>query len=132
MGIPACLVGITLLYYITTKQLQIFGFCLIAICFVVLASLFFPLKEHYGDALFAVYCCLLFSLSAGTNLTTFILPAETFPKKVRATFNGVCAACGKIGAVVGVYMFGGLADATDYPTGKSFNFIRIYLFFFVK
>ena len=67
--------------------------------------------------MFAVYCFLLFSLSFGPNLTTFVLPAQTFSKKTRATFNGLSAAMGKMGAFLGVYIFGPVADATSYPVG---------------
>ncbi len=37
-----------------------------------------------------------------------------FPKQVRSTLNGVSAACGKLGALVGVYMFGAIAASSSY------------------
>jgi len=123
MGIPACLCAILALRYIGTKRLQVYGFLFIAFCFVLLACLFAPLahgKHKNPDALFAVYCLLLFSLSWGPNLTTYLLPAETYPKEVRATFNGISAACGKLGAFTGVYVFGPMADATSYATVMLF------------
>ena len=48
------------------------------------------------------------------NVTSFVLPAETYPKGVRSTCNGISAAMGKLGAVVGAYMFGPLALATSF------------------
>jgi len=123
MGIPACLCAIATLRMVGTKRLQVYGFLLIAFCFILLAALFKPLshgKYKNTDALFAVYCMLLFSLSYGPNLTTYILPAETYPKEVRATFNGISAACGKLGAVVGVYVFGPMAEGTSYATVMIF------------
>lgn len=48
-------------------------------------------------------------------LTTFILPAETFPKEIRSTFGGIAAACGKLGAFVGAFSFGPLASSTSLP-----------------
>lgn len=120
MGIPACLLAIYSLRVMSIKQLQVRGFVFIALCFGLLAALFSPLKNGAGDAgknsLFFVYCLLLFSLSYGPNLTTFILPAETFPKEVRSSFNGLSAAMGKLGAFTGVYIFGPLAEVTSYPT----------------
>jgi len=116
MGIPACLAAILCLYFVTTRSLQIYGFLFIAFCFTLLAALFVPLRDSNVNLLFTLYCLLLFSLSFGPNLTTFVLPAQTFPKSVRSTFNGISAACGKLGAVVGVYMFGAMAEATTYPT----------------
>jgi PHS family inorganic phosphate transporter-like MFS transporter len=122
MGIPACLCAIFTLRAIGTKRLQVYGFFFIAACFVLMAALFKPLshgKMKNTNALFGVYCMLLFSLSYGPNLTTYILPAETYPKEVRATFNGISAACGKLGAFTGVYVFGPMAEGTSYQTGKK-------------
>jgi hypothetical protein len=65
--------------------------------------------------LYGIYCLLLLSLSFGPMLTVFILPTETFPKEIRATFGGIAAACGKLGAFVGAYIFGPLASATSFP-----------------
>ena len=112
MAIPGCLASIYLLSRISTKRLQIYGFLLIVVCFVLLAVLTEPLKDN-PNALYALYCTLLFALTI-PNVTTYILPAETFPKDIRSTFNGISAACGKAGAVVGAYVFGPLAAATSY------------------
>ena len=113
MGIPASLLTIFLLSYFSTKQLQVYGFLLIAVCFFALAGLFNVLQP-YPSALYTLYCLLLFSLSFGPNVTTFILPSETYPSEVRSTFNGISAAAGKLGAAVGAYMFGALAKVTSY------------------
>jgi len=123
MGIPACIGAIYTLKFTSLKSLQVWGFIFIAFCFTLLACLFAPLsrgKLENTDALFAVYCLLLFSLTYGPNLTTFILPAQMYPREVRATFNGISAACGKLGAFAGVYMFGPMADATSYATVMVF------------
>ena len=37
----------------------------------------------------------------GANTTTFIVPSEAFPTRIRATAHGLSAAAGKIGATVG-------------------------------
>lgn len=123
MGIPACLSAILVLRMVGTKRLQVYGFFLIAVMFVLMAALFKPLSHgsmENPNALFAVYCFLLFSLSWGPNLTTYILPAQTYPKEVRATFNGISAACGKLGAFAGVYVFSTMAEATSYATVMVF------------
>lgn len=116
MGLPACMLSIVCLQYMNTKKLQIIGFMLIAVIFGIMAACFVPLRDHNGDALFAIYCMLLFSLVFGPNLTTYLLPAQVFPKNIRSTFHGISAALGKIGAFSGVYMFGSIAEATSYPT----------------
>lgn len=113
MGIPACILTIYALHHITPKYLQIYGFLFIALCFSLLALLYITAPGE-SSALFFVYCLLLFSLSFGPNVTTYVLPAKTFPKKVRGTYNGISAACGKLGAIAGVYMFGPVSQATSF------------------
>ncbi len=113
MAIPAVLLTILGLTYMPTKYLQVIGFGIIAFMFLLLAFLVKPLEDQ-DTTLFTIYCFLLFSLNFGPNVTTFVLPAESYPKGVRATCNGISAAMGKLGAVVGAYMFGPLALATSF------------------
>ena len=113
MAIPSTILSIYLLKKWTTKNLQIYGFILISVCFIALAVLSTPLQDS-PHALFLLYCILLFALTFGPNVTTYILPAEVYPKEIRSTFNGISAACGKLGAMTGAYVFGPLADATSY------------------
>jgi sugar phosphate permease len=135
MGVPACLLTIYCLSHISLKNLQIIGFLFIAFCFTLLAILYAVARDS-PDLLFFVYCLLLFSLSFGPNVTTFILPAKTYPKKIRGTYNGISAACGKLGAIMGVYMFGPVSEATSYSAGKEggvvlFGFVLIVYFFVI-
>lgn len=51
--------------------------------------------------LFVELGALMFALNWGCNVATFVLPAVAFPPGVRATFHGLSAASGKLGAVVG-------------------------------
>ena len=44
-------------------------------------------------------------------MSTYILPPESFPSEVRSSFYGFSAAMGKLGALVGGFCFGPLADA---------------------
>ena len=54
---------------------------------------------------FAAFCLLNFALNWGPNISTYVLPATVYPQKVRSTFHGLSASCGKVGAVVGTFMF---------------------------
>ena len=38
-------------------------------------------------------------------MTTFVLPSAVFPTEIRTTFNGIAAACGKLGAIGGIWLF---------------------------
>lgn len=52
-----------------------------------------------------------FFLNAGPNTTTFLLPVELFPTRVRATAHGIAAASGKCGALLTAFAFGSITDA---------------------
>jgi PHS family inorganic phosphate transporter-like MFS transporter len=49
-------------------------------------------------------------LNTGPNCTTFLLPVEVFPTRVRGTAHGIAAASGKAGAVLTAFAFGTVAD----------------------
>lgn len=50
-------------------------------------------------------------LNSGPNPTTFLLPVELFPTRVRATAHGLAAATGKAGAVLTAFAFGTVTQA---------------------
>ena len=87
------------------KKLQVYGFVLIAIAFLLMAVMFQPLKDRNPDLLFSFYCLLLFFLTFGPNVTTYVLSAEVYPKEIRATFNGISAALGKVGEMIFFLLF---------------------------
>lgn len=43
-------------------------------------------------------------VNAGPNATTYLLPAEVYPTRLRGTGHGFAAACGKFGAAVGTLL----------------------------
>jgi MFS transporter, PHS family, inorganic phosphate transporter len=52
-----------------------------------------------------MYGFTFFFANFGPNATTFIIPAEIFPARLRSTCHGISAACGKAGAIVGALCF---------------------------
>ncbi|CAI8585769.1 unnamed protein product [Vicia faba] len=46
----------------------------------------------------------LFFANFGPNSTTFIVPAELFPARLRSTCHGISAAAGKSGAIIGAFV----------------------------
>lgn len=61
------------------------------------------LKDH-NHLLFAVlYALTFFFANFGPNSTTFVLPAELFPTRVRSTCHAISAASGKAGAIVAAF-----------------------------
>lgn len=62
---------------------------------------------HYYDGILT---------APGPNATTFIVPSECFPTRLRATAHGVSAAAGKIGAIVAQVAFAPLVNRGATPT----------------
>lgn len=49
-------------------------------------------------------------LNTGPNATTWLIPAEVFPTRVRGTAHGISAASGKVGALLTAFTFGSAVD----------------------
>ena len=49
-------------------------------------------------------------MNMGPNTTTYVLPAEVFPTRLRASGHGLAAAAGKLGAAVGIFFMPILQD----------------------
>ncbi|KAF2615623.1 hypothetical protein F2Q70_00008282 [Brassica cretica] len=71
-----------------------------------------------------MYSLTMFFANFGPNATTFVVPAEIFPARLRSTCHGISAASGKAGAIVGAFGFLYAAQSTDpkktdagYPPG---------------
>lgn len=78
--------------------------------------------NHIGFVV--MYGLTFFFANFGPNATTFVVPAEIFPARLRSTCHGVSAASGKAGAIVGAFGFLYLAQSKDpsktdagYPRG---------------
>ncbi|WOK98977.1 hypothetical protein Cni_G07689 [Canna indica] len=59
--------------------------------------------NHIGFVI--MYGLTFFFANFGPNSTTFIVPAEIFPARLRSTCHGISAAAGKAGAIVGAFGF---------------------------
>ncbi|RZC62395.1 hypothetical protein C5167_024168 [Papaver somniferum] len=82
------------------------------------------------------FLVMYFFANFGPNSTTFIVPAEIFPSRLRSTCHGISAAAGKAGAVIGAFGFLYLAQDKDpkkadpgYPAGISLKNALIVLGF---
>lgn len=71
-----------------------------------------------------MYGLTFFFANFGPNATTFVVPAEVFPARLRSTCHGISSAAGKAGAIVGAFGFLYLAQSPDpaktdagYPPG---------------
>ncbi|AEE82693.1 inorganic phosphate transporter family protein [Arabidopsis thaliana] len=65
------------------------------------------------------YSFTFFFSNFGPNATTFIVPAEIFPARIRSTCHGISAASGKAGAMVGSFGFAALGISLEELTGET-------------
>ncbi|KAF8666148.1 hypothetical protein HU200_053864 [Digitaria exilis] len=88
-------------------RIQILGFAMMSVFMICLAAPYDRYwtqhKNKYGFAV--IYGMTTFFANFGPNTTTFIIPAEIFPARLRSTCHGIAGAFGKIGAITGVFVF---------------------------
>jgi MFS family permease len=88
------------------KMMQQVGFLLDFILFVIPAFHY----KHYSSAagihsFQAMYFLSSFFNQFGPNSVTFLVAAEVYPTKIRATAHGISAACGKLGALLAAIVY---------------------------
>ncbi|KAH8941070.1 hypothetical protein BDL97_14G018800 [Sphagnum fallax] len=113
--------------------IQLMGFFFMTLFMLILALDYYPLRGQPCPKGFCggnhitfvvLYAFTFFFANFGPNATTFIVPAELFPARLRSTCHGISAACGKAGAIVGAFGFLYAAQGQHpgepdpgYPTG---------------
>ncbi|KAJ5175440.1 major facilitator superfamily domain-containing protein [Penicillium canariense] len=95
----AILIGI--IDYIPRKMWLVWSFLLLSCWFAVLGGVLVATEfsdGHVANVVLYAFCQFFFNL--GPNTLTYIIPAEIFPTRFRATCHGISAACGKLGAII--------------------------------
>ncbi|CAM6125846.1 unnamed protein product [Calypogeia fissa] len=99
------------------KPIQLMGFFMMSVFMYILAFDFYKLRgvpdsttktgyRHGNHVAFIVlYGFTFFFSNFGPNATTFIVPAELFPARVRSTCHGISSAFGKAGSIIGTFGF---------------------------
>uniref|UniRef100_A0A6U5XVS8 Major facilitator superfamily (MFS) profile domain-containing protein n=1 Tax=Guillardia theta TaxID=55529 RepID=A0A6U5XVS8_GUITH len=108
IAIPAVLLSMRLVSDdgLGRKNLQIVSFFLIMVSYALLMFFFSSLRSIQATtSVVFMFLILFFCLNFGAGMTTYILPQESFPPEVRSSLNGMAAAAGKIGAIVGTSTF---------------------------
>jgi hypothetical protein len=87
--------------------LQLFGFAVMAVslCLLAAADGLPGGGDKHLPLVFIGFALFNTCMNAGPNATTYALPAEVFPSEIRAAGHGFAAACGKLGAALGVFLF---------------------------
>ncbi|CAF1730432.1 unnamed protein product [Brassica napus] len=105
--------------------IQLMGFFMMTVFMFAIA---FPydhlIKPDNRIGFVVMYSLTFFFANFVPNATTFIVPAEIFPARLRSTCHGISAATGKAGAIVGAFGFLYAAQPQDktktdagYPPG---------------
>jgi PHS family inorganic phosphate transporter-like MFS transporter len=93
----------------TPRYVMMQGFAAMGILYLVIGINWSYLR-HYPAVLIFLYGMTFFFANYGPNTTTFILPSLLYSPEHRTTWNGISAACGKLGALVGASLFAPAAD----------------------
>jgi MFS transporter, PHS family, inorganic phosphate transporter len=109
-AIPGYIVAILLLDRIGRRTIQILGFAIMALMFLLIGLI--PAVTTTLAPFLILYGISYFFTEFGPNMTTFIYPAELFPTEVRTTGHGISAGAGKLGAFAGAFLFPVLLDSS--------------------
>ncbi|XVE81275.1 hypothetical protein DITRI_Ditri15bG0050700 [Diplodiscus trichospermus] len=121
--VPGYWFTVALIDYIGRFTIQLMGFFFMTVFMFALAFPYHHWKSNHVGFLI-MYSLTFFFANFGPNATTFVVPAEIFPARLRSTCHGISAAAGKLGAIVGAFGFLYAAQSTnpsetdkDYPPG---------------
>jgi len=104
-AVPGYWVTVATVDLIGRKPIQLMGFSLLTILFIVIGFAFHKLSSN---ALLGLYILCQFFFNFGPNTTTFLVPGECFPTRYRSTSHGISAASGKVGAIIAQVLIGPL------------------------
>lgn len=111
-AIPGYWVSVATIDTLGRKPIQLGGFVILTILFIVIGFAYNVLSSH---ALLALYVIAQFFFNFGPNSTTFIVPGECFPTRYRSTSHGISAGTGKLGAIIAQCVFGPLRTRGALP-----------------
>jgi PHS family inorganic phosphate transporter-like MFS transporter len=102
-AVPGYVLAIARLDKIGHRRLQLIGFAMMALCFLIIAAI--PGLTTAVVPFLLVYGVSYFFTEFGPNMTTFVMPSELYPVNMRTTGHGISAGVGKLGAFIGVFLF---------------------------
>jgi MFS family permease len=102
-AVPGYVLAIARMDRFGHRRLQLAGFIMMGVCFAVIGLV--PGMTTAVAPFLIAYGISYFFTEFGPNVTTFVLPGELFPTRIRATAHGISAGIGKLGAFIGVFLF---------------------------
>ncbi|XP_004974252.1 inorganic phosphate transporter 1-6 [Setaria italica] len=122
--VPGYWFTVALIDVVGRFKIQMMGFFFMTVFMLGMAFPYQHWTSNHVAGFVVMYGFTFFFANFGPNATTFIVPAEIFPARLRSTCHGVSAASGKLGAIVGSFGFLYLAQSKDpaktehgYPAG---------------
>lgn len=104
--VPGYWFTVALIDKIGRFSIQVMGFFFMTVFMFALAIPYhhWTLKDN-RIGFVVMYSLTFFFANFGPNATTFVVPAEIFPARLRSTCHGISAAAGKAGAIIGAFGF---------------------------
>jgi PHS family inorganic phosphate transporter-like MFS transporter len=96
-AIPGYWLAVATIDRVGRKPLQLIGFVLLTILFIIWGFAYQHITDH---GKLALYVLVQLFFNWGPNTTTFIVPGECFPTRYRSTSHGISAGSGKIGSII--------------------------------
>jgi PHS family inorganic phosphate transporter-like MFS transporter len=125
--VPGYFLTIAFIELLGRKWIQIQGFLVTSLMFGILAGANSSLSS---GARFTLIVIAQLFFNFGPNSTTFIIPGEVFPSRVRGLAHGFCAAVGKLGAILSGIGFNwwSQSNKTTYPGAIGLSGV-LWIFF---
>ncbi|KAI2507456.1 sugar transporter [Fragilaria crotonensis] len=118
-GVSALLMGKKLCNnLLTPRYVQMQGFVIMGLLYAVIGACWTELRRAPALLVF-LYGMTFFFANFGPNTTTFVFPSLIYSHDCRSTLNGISAAAGKAGALVGATLFA--------PAAASFGDDKVML-----
>jgi hypothetical protein len=107
------------------QRMQTIGFMMMFVLFLICGVAYPTLTASSAGlhAFQALYFLSSFFNQFGPNCTTWLVAAEVYPTDVRATFQGVSAAMGKVGAIIADVVFSYVTQRTSFYLSAAFGIV---------
>lgn len=110
-GVSAWVIGRRICNTILTpRYVQLQGFICMGLLYAVIGAYWSELRRVPALLVF-IYGLTFFFANFGPNTTTFVFPSLIYSRECRSTLNGISAAAGKLGALVGATLFAPAASS---------------------
>ncbi|EER00256.1 sugar transporter, putative [Perkinsus marinus ATCC 50983] len=110
LSLTGYFLGIKGVKKVPPKLMQLIGFVVLSFCFFGLALSLWSVENPESAVNDRVADCLLFNaffrfFNFGPNITTYLIPLESWPTPIRGTMHGFAGAAAKLGATIGLGLF---------------------------